>query len=112
MVSLHLVLRSNRYEVDLVNVSTAAEDQYFGKLIFLIALRMGMEELRLAGTSQSGFENPHYSDCIFRQKGNQYFKLLMGREHFGSKWRQFNVEILRLTFANCPPRCRPNRSSE
>jgi hypothetical protein len=52
-------------------------------------------------------ENPHYPvwpvQCIFRQKGNQHSKLLIGREHFGSKWHQFNVEILGLTFPNWPP---------
>jgi hypothetical protein len=51
--------------------------------------------------------NPHYPawpiSCIFRQKDDQHAKLLLGREHFGPKWAQFNVEILGLAMPVRPP---------
>jgi hypothetical protein len=42
--------------------------------------------------------NPHYPawpiQCIFRQKGDQHSKLLLGRDHFAPRWSRFSVEIL------------------
>lgn len=45
-------------------------------------------------------KNPHYPawpiQCIFRQKGDQHSKLLLGKDHFARKWDPLDVEILGL----------------
>jgi len=69
-------------------------------------------EEKYAGIAARGhflkrIDNPHYPawpiQCVFRQKDHQHSKLLIGRDHFGPKWHEFNVEILGLTLTHWPP---------
>jgi len=63
-------------------------------------------ELAARGHFLKRIRNPHYPlwpiKLIARQKGGQYSKLLVSREHFAPGWQQFSVEILGLALNGRP----------